>query len=469
MLSINLREQSSLIARFLHLFDCFLAISYLSLLVFWYRVPWSPYYTRLVIITFILCFISFQSFQLYRSWRGWKYVLEFLVILKAWVAVIGLLLFYFFVFKISIAYSRVVILIWSISTPMIIFVVHVVVRKTLRIIRQNGKNVRRAVIVGAGDLGVNLLKQVGSMPWAGIEVIGFFDDKIDDKNINEVNGKPILGNIAAINGFLEQHEIDYVYIALPMRAEKKIFKILRECRSLGARIFLVPDLYVYGLHHAEIQSLGNLLILNFNPHTEWKRSFDLIFSVAVLVCTLPLTLLIALLVKISDGGPVFYRHKRITAAGKTFGCLKFRTMRVGADRELEKLLRENEELRKEWEQTYKLKNDPRVTTIGRFLRRTSLDEFPQFINVIRGDMSVVGARPIVGNELNGFYKDSAGRYCSMKPGITGPWQVGRRSNVDDYEERVKLDDEYILNYSLWTDIKIIFKTVYCMLKGNGAY
>jgi exopolysaccharide biosynthesis polyprenyl glycosylphosphotransferase len=469
MLSINLREQSSLIARFLHLFDCLLAVGYLTLLVFWYRVPWSPYYTRLVTITFILCFISFQSFQLYRSWRGWKFFLEFLVILKAWFTVIGLLLFYFFIFKISVAYSRVTILIWSTTTPLLIFALHVVARKLLRMVRQNGKNVRRAVIVGAGDLGVNLLQQVANMPWAGIEMLGFFDDKIDEDKTCEVHGKPILGNTASINEFLELHDIDYVYIALPMRAEKKIFRILRECRSLGARIYLVPDLYVYGLHHAEIQSLGELLILNFNPNTEWKRSFDLIFSVAALICTLPLTLLIALLIKVSDGGPVFYRHKRITSAGKTFNCLKFRTMRIGAAKELEKLLMENDELRREWEQNYKLKNDPRVTPVGRFLRRTSLDEFPQFINVIRGDMSVVGARPIVGNELNEFYKDSAGRYCSMKPGITGPWQVGRRSNVDEYEERVKLDDWYILNYSLWTDIKIIIKTVYCMIKGNGAY
>lgn len=469
MLSINLREQSSVIARFLHLFDCLLAVGYLTLLVLWYRVPWSPYYTRLVLITFVLCFISFQSFQLYRSWRGWKYFLEFLVILKAWFAVIGLLLFYFFIFKISIAYSRVAILIWSTTTPLLIFALHVIARKLLRMIRQNGKNVRRAVIVGAGDLGVNLLKQVENMPWAGIEVLGFFDDKIDDDKTCEVHGKPILGNTAAITEFLDLHAIDYVYIALPMRAERKIFRILRECRSLGARIYLVPDLYVYGLHHAEIQSLGDLLILNFNPNTEWKRSFDLIFSIAVLVCTLPMILVIALLVKLSDGGPVFYRHKRITSAGKTFNCLKFRTMRVGADRELKKLLEENEELRREWEQSYKLKNDPRVTAIGRFLRRTSLDEFPQFINVIRGDMSVVGARPIVGKELSEFYKDSAGRYCSMKPGITGPWQVGRRSNVDEYDERVKMDDWYILNYSLWTDIKIIIKTVFCMVKGNGAY
>lgn len=469
MLSTNLREQSSLIARFLHLFDCLLAVGFLWVLVIWYRVPWSPHYSRLIIIAFILCFISFQSFQLYRSWRGWKFFLEFLVILKAWAAVIGLLLFYFFIFKISAAYSRLVILIWSISTPFLIFTLHIVARKILRIVRVRGKNVRRAVIVGAGDLGTNLVKEVESMPWAGIDVLGFFDDKIDEETVTEVHGKPILGNIGEIYDYLEQHDIDYVYIALPMRAEKKIFKILRECRSLGARIYLVPDLYIYGLHHAEINSLGSLLILNFNPNTEWKRSFDLIFSVMVIFFTLPLTLFVALLVKLNDGGPIFYRHRRITSAGKSFNCLKFRTMRVGADRELEELLAENPALKKEWEQGYKLKNDPRITKVGRILRRLSLDEFPQFINVIRGDMSVVGARPIVGNELNGFYKDSAGRYCSMKPGITGLWQVERRSNVEEYEERVKMDDWYILNYSLWTDIKIIVKTVYCMIRGNGAY
>lgn len=469
MLSTNLREQSSLIARLLHLFDCCLVVGSLWALVIWYRVPWSPYYTRLLFITFVLSFISFQSFQLYRSWRGWKYFLEFLVILKAWAAVIGILLFYFFVFKISVAYSRVVFLVWSLTMPFLIFLIHISARKALRKIRANGKNVRRAVVVGAGDLGVNLVKEVEEMPWSGIDVLGFFDDKIDDDKVSEVYGKPLLGNISAINDYLEQHDIDYVYIALPMRAEKKIFTILRECRSLGARIYLVPDLYVYGLHHAEIQSLGELLILNFNPHTEWKRGFDLLFSLAVLVISSPLMLLIALLVKLSDGGPVFYRHRRITATGKSFNCLKFRTMVAGADNKLKKILAEDAKLRTEWNQHFKLKKDPRVTAIGRFLRRTSLDEFPQFINVVRGQMSVVGARPIVGDELNNFYKESAGRYCSMKPGITGPWQVGRRSDGDEYEERVRMDDWYILHYSLWTDIKIIVKTVYCMVKGKGAY
>ena len=456
-------------ARLLHLVDCLLVVGYLAALVYWYRVPWSEHYTRLVIITFVLCLITFQSFQLYRSWRGWKFYKEFYVIIRAWATIVGLLLFYFFIFKISVAYSRVVFLIWSTTTPILLFLLHMAARKVLRFYRRRGKNLRRAVIAGAGDLGLSLIRELETIPWAGIEVMGFFDDKVSEEPRLARMGKQVLGDIGMLPEYLRNNAIDYVYIALPMRAERKIFSILRECRSLGARIYLVPDLYVFGLHHAEVQSLGKMLILNFNPHTEWKRGFDVLFSLCVLIAGSPLILLISLLIKLEDRGPVIYRHKRITAAGKEFDCLKFRTMRIGADAELQDLLENNPRLREEWEQTYKLKNDPRITRIGKILRKTSLDEFPQFINVLRGDMSVVGARPIVGGELATFYRESAGRYCSMKPGITGPWQVSKRSNIDDYQERVDLDDWYILNYSLWTDIKIILRTVYIMFKRDGAY
>ena len=328
---------------------------------------------------------------------------------------------------------------------------------------------RHAVVAGAGDLGVSLAKELATIPWAGIEVIGFFDDKVEESEQLQEMGKSILGDIATLPEYLESNDIDYVYIALPMRAEKKIFKILRECRSLGARIYLVPDLYVYGLHHAEIQSLGSLLILNFNPNTEWKRSFDVIFSSIVITCLAPLLFVIAWLVKFQDGGPVFYRHRRITSAGKEFDCLKFRSMVENADIKLEQLLSEDPKLRREWNANFKLQNDPRVTKLGKFLRKTSLDELPQFFNVLKGEMSVVGARPIVDQELTEFYKESAGRYCSMKPGITGPWQVERRSDTSaSYDERVNMDDWYILNYSLWTDIKIIFKTIKRVFDGRGA-
>ena len=161
------------------------------------------------------------------------------------------------------------------------------------------------------------------------------------------------------------------------------------------------------------------------------------------------------------------------ATGRSFECLKFRTMVVGADKKLETLLKKDPAMQREWEQHYKLKNDPRITRIGRFLRKTSLDELPQFINVLKGEMSVVGARPIVGKELETYYKakdeQSAGRYCSMKPGITGLWQVTKRSDTEDYNERVELDDQYILNFSIKMDIIIILKTVVCIFKRKGAY
>ncbi|HER62948.1 MAG TPA: sugar transferase, partial [Desulfobacteraceae bacterium] len=184
-------------------------------------------------------------------------------------------------------------------------------------------------------------------------------------------------------------------------------------------------------------------------------------------------LLVALLVKLDSHGPVFYRHRRITLSGREFDCLKFRTMIEGADEKLEAVLASDPQLRAEWNKTFKLKNDPRVTRIGRFLRRTSLDEFPQFINVLKGEMSVVGARPIIGRELDEFYKkkgrESAGLYCSMKPGITGPWQVMMRTDMENYQDRVDLDDWYVLNLSLWTDIKIIGRTILCVITGKGAY
>jgi exopolysaccharide biosynthesis polyprenyl glycosylphosphotransferase len=473
VLSWNLRERSSVIYRLLHILDCSLVCAFLWILVHWYEVPWSQYYTWLELVAFVISFISFQYFQLYRSWRGWKFYREFIVIVQAWSTVVGFLLFYFFIFKISEGYSRAVFILWSLATPFVIFCSHLIVRKLLRYYRSQGKNIRHAVIIGAGDLGIRMGQQMEEIPWAGIEVVGFFDDKLKSREALDEIDKPMLGRINEVRDYLKVNDIDYVYIALPMRAERKIFRILEECRDLGAQIYLVPDLYIFGLHHAEIQSLGDMLVLNFNPDSSWKRTFDVIFSSIVLLLTAPLMLLIMLAIKLDSRGPIFYKHRRIMATGREFECLKFRTMAVDADRQLAEILEDDKELAREWKKNFKLKEDPRITRVGRFLRRTSLDEFPQFYNVLKGEMSVVGARPIVGRELAEYYKgngeQSAGRYVSMKPGITGPWQVTKRNDIDDYRERVELDDWYVLNYSLWYDITVIFKTIRCMFTGKGAY
>ena len=305
VLSWNLRERSSVIYRLLHILDCSLVCGFLWLLVQLYQVPWSRYYTWLELVVFAVSFISFHYFQLYRSWRGWKFYREFFVIVQAWSTVVGFLLFYFFIFKISEGYSRAVFILWSLATPFFIFFSHIIVRKLLRYYRTQGKNIRHAIIIGAGDLGIRMAQQMEEIPWAGIEVIGFFDDKLVTKESLDEIDKPMLGRINEVRDYLKVNDIDYVYIALPMRAERKIFRILQECRDLGAQIYLVPDLYIFGLHHAEIQSLGDMLVLNFNPDTSWKRTFDVIFSSVVLVLSAPLLLLIVLCIKLDSRGPVF--------------------------------------------------------------------------------------------------------------------------------------------------------------------
>jgi lipopolysaccharide/colanic/teichoic acid biosynthesis glycosyltransferase len=200
-----------------------------------------------------------------------------------------------------------------------------------------------------------------------------------------------------------------------------------------------------------------------------KRLFDIAFSATVLTLGFPIYLLLAVFTYISSPGPVFFSHQRVGRNGRSFGCMKFRTMVPNADQKLKDLLDSSPELRQEFEETFKLKNDPRVTWIGKFLRVTSLDELPQFINVLKGEMSVVGPRPLVKDELV-RYGESIHRVLSVKPGITGLWQVSGRNDIS-YEARVKLDISYVTRRSFVMDLSLIVRTVSVMIlpKNNGAY
>ena len=209
--------------------------------------------------------------------------------------------------------------------------------------------------------------------------------------------------------------------------------------------------------------------LNLSDMPWWKRFFDVVFASFAIIISLPLMIPIAMIIKLTDRGPVFFGHERVGFRGKKFKVLKFRSMYPDADKRLKDILENDPIAREEWERTFKLKNDPRITPIGKFLRKTSLDELPQFFNVLKGDMSVVGPRPVVEEELKKYYKDKAKLYMSVKPGITGYWQVEGRSDVKNYEERVKMDEWYIKNQSFWLDIKIVLKTIKVMLTGKGAY
>jgi exopolysaccharide production protein ExoY len=200
----------------------------------------------------------------------------------------------------------------------------------------------------------------------------------------------------------------------------------------------------------------------------FKRAFDVFFSLAGLIILFPIFLLIALLIKFTSKGPIIYRQERIGRGGLTFKCLKFRTMRQNAEKQLKKMLLLNPELLQEWTKTRKLKKDPRITKIGAYLRKTSLDELPQLWNVLKGDLSLVGPRPVVKAELIDLYKSKASKILSIRPGMTGLWQVSGRNNLQ-YEKRVLLDEKYIEEQSLILDIQILLKTIPVIFQGNGAY
>jgi undecaprenyl-phosphate galactose phosphotransferase len=201
----------------------------------------------------------------------------------------------------------------------------------------------------------------------------------------------------------------------------------------------------------------------------WKRLFDIAFATFAIAVTLPIMIPIAIAIKLTDRGSILFKHNRIGYKGRVFKVFKFRTMYPDAEERLKKILQEDPKAKEEWEKTFKLKNDPRVTPIGKFLRKTSLDELPQFFNVLKGDMSIVGPRPVVKEELDKYYKDKAELYKSVKPGITGYWQVEGRSDIEDYNKRVEMDIWYIQHQSFWLDLKIILKTIWVMLTGKGAY
>lgn len=204
-------------------------------------------------------------------------------------------------------------------------------------------------------------------------------------------------------------------------------------------------------------------------HIPLKRIFDILFSMTALTFLSPLLLLITLLIKFSCGGKSIYAQERIGRGGKRFKCYKFRTMFPDAEKRLQEILHASPELKNEWKQSFKLKNDPRITPLGRFLRRTSLDELPQFWNVLKGDLSVVGPRPVVLDEIVDYYKEKAEKVLSIRPGITGLWQISGRSDLQNYETRVSLDEHYVDHRAFFSDLKIVLKTIPCIFLSRGAY
>lgn len=318
------------------------------------------------------------------------------------------------------------------------------------------------LILGAGKTGMAFAAEIEKDKYYGFRTVGFLDD--------HVNGPGVLGKLDDVERIVREKNVHYLVSCLPLPlANDRINDWFQFCYYVTIiptnRVFPILWSYPVNLYGFSGLEIGNKL--NRKLFRLWKASFELLLSCVILIFILPVCILLAILIKITSRGPVFYKAKRLGLNGKSIEVYKFRTMYADADKILEKMLSENPEMTQEWKTQFKLKNDLRITPIGKFLRKTSLDELPQFWNVIRGEMAVIGPRPIVEKEKH-FYQDSYDVFSRVKPGITGLWQVSGRSNTT-YERRVNLDLYYINNWSVWLDYYILLKTFKEVFLRRGAY
>lgn len=444
-----------------------LSVVYLLLpaLCLLYGVSFNRPYQMAAILALFISWVAFGLVNLYRNWRGASLWREVRVIFIGWALVACVLFIIAWATKNTAYFSRVVVGGWFLITPLALAALHMLERGALRLLRKYGRNTKSAVIVGAGDLGQSLLARIRDADWMGIRVVGFFDDKQKFEE-DEIMGVPLLGGCDEVSDFVREHNIEHVYLALPLRAEKTMRKVFDELQDTTASVFMVPDLFIFemmGAYQLDIRGMPVFSLcespLN-GPFGVVKRAEDIIFSILILLLISPLMLVIAVAVKLTSKGPVIFKQRRYGLNGRPIRVYKFRSMSVCEDGDSIKQAS---------------KDDARVTPLGAFLRRTSLDELPQFFNVLQGRMSIVGPRPhaVAHNEQ---YRKLIRGYMwrhKVRPGITGLAQVnglrGETDTLEKMQKRVECDLEYIRRWSVWLDIKIILLTVIKGFVGRSAY
>ena len=329
------------------------------------------------------------------------------------------------------------------------------------------------ILVGAGLTAERLLRFYEGDLTCRYDIVGLIDDHPALPRV--ANRFLLYGGFEEAEGIIVGTGVQIVLIAAPGLSKEQLTKLITDIQPHVRNIAFVPDLIGTPLMGVEARTLftEELLVLRVKNNLArrrnriFKRAFDLVATIGGGLLISPILLVLFLVVAYDNKGRVIFAHKRVGKDGKFFPCYKFQSMIPNAQEALEKYLKENPEAREEWEDSFKLTNDPRVTKLGAFLRRTSLDELPQLLNVIRGDMSLVGPRPIVEEEIP-RYGESFREYKMVLPGITGMWQASGRSDTT-YEERVAMDTWYVRNWSIWIDLMYLFKTVKAVFSSKGAY
>lgn len=330
----------------------------------------------------------------------------------------------------------------------------------------------RTVILGAGQTAAMLVRGIRRRYPPALNSLAMFDDDLA-KHGTRVEGVPVVGCLEKASEWASTRGIRTAVVAMPGVPREQLIPIIEGQSKVFQRIIVIPDLFGVSAADVDSHEISGMLALEMRQNLLYghnriaKRLIDLLLLMLGVLFILPMTTLIAIAILIESGWPVFFKHERIGRGGKSFATYKYRTMVRDAQHVLETALEESEELKREWESNQKLRDDPRLTKIGKIVRRLSLDELPQLWNVLKGEMSLVGPRPITKKEIE-RYGDSFDLYTQVLPGLTGLWQVSGRSDLS-YAERVWLDTHYVRNWSIWLDLVILVRTVWVVIAGIGAY
>ncbi|MEH4526345.1 undecaprenyl-phosphate glucose phosphotransferase [Klebsiella pneumoniae] len=429
---------------------------------FYYGINFSSQYLMVSLVTLVLFQMVGGITDFYRSWRGVNFSIELSFILKNWslslVFSIGLLSLFSFLlipFKFYLA--------WYLTGCFGFIISRSSIRYCAKLIRRFGYNTRRVAIAGCLPSGINLLKSFENEPWLGFICVGVYDDLQSNPVTPYV---PLSGDLAKLVLDAKEGKVDRIYIAMAMHDEIKIKNLVSQLTDTTCSVMLIPDLFTFNILQSRTEEVNGVPVVPLfdtplnGINMVFKRLEDIILSLIIIILISPILILISLIVKFTSPGPIIFKQKRYGMDGKSIEVWKFRTMHV----------MENENNVKQ-----ATKNDPRVTRVGRFLRRTSLDELPQFFNVLCGQMSIVGPTPhaIIHNEQYRLLIQGYMLRHKVKPGITGWAQVngwrGETDTLDKMERRVEFDLEYIREWSVWLDLKIVLLTIFKGFIGKSVY
>lgn len=439
-----------------------------------YHFTWTEHLLpiALLVISWVLIarlFSLYQSKRLFSLWEEMK-VLTLVVILYAFL-IDTFTSFHLLVTSQPLLFG---VLVWvGVST------FHTLLRMGLRYIRERGLNQRRVLIYGVNATGIQMAENLLTRPQIGMKLVGFLDDQFEAPPVAAASATayitceetqiPFLGTSQDLRRLVQEENIHEVVVTLPSSQYDRVKRFVLENSDLPINVRVVPDLFDLISVQAHSEDVGDIPVIGIREpcisgvDALVKRVIDLAVSSVALIIAAPLMAAIAVLIKLDSGAPIFFRQERIGLNGKPFTMYKFRTMVVDAEKRLNELIKVDDLS----QPMFKIHNDPRVTKIGRLLRKTSLDELPQLFNVLLGDMSLVGPRPEEMRIVR-LYSYAQRQRLAVKPGLTGPMQVNGRGDLS-FEDRLRLEINYIKNYSLYHDLELLVQTVPVVLLGKGAH